>query len=72
MEEKIIDQIIEILDLMNSYTPTTPAPANPQLPVIRTKVIQLQATRRASTDKFKLNFINIAEITKEISSIKLK
>lgn len=69
MEEKIIDQIIEILSLMSQYTPTTPP--NPFLPLIKIKLLQLQTNRKASTAKFKINFINISEITKEISSIKL-
>lgn len=72
MEDKIIDQILEILSLMNNYIPTPAAPANPQLPLIRAKLLQLQANRKASSSKFKINFVNISEITKEISSIKLK
>lgn len=72
MEDKIIDQILEILSLMNSYVPTTPQPANPQLPLIRTKLLHLQANRKTSSSKFKISFVNISEITKEISSIKLK
>lgn len=72
MEDKIIDQIIELLVLMNSYTPTTPAPANPALPIIRAKIAVLQARRTAVKKKFQLNFVNMADITKQISSINFK
>lgn len=72
MEDKFIDQIIEILTIMNAYTPTTQFPANPSLPLINTKLILLKTQRLASKKKFQLNFLNIAEITKQISSIDLK
>jgi hypothetical protein len=71
-EDKIIDQIIAILVLMNSYVPTTAEPANPSLPVILQKLATLQAARTASKAKFNLNFLNIAEITKQITSINIK
>lgn len=70
MEDKIIDQIISILVLMNSYVPTPAAPANPNLPVILAQMKILQIYRNASKQKFKMNFINISEIAKEISTIK--
>jgi hypothetical protein len=71
-EEKILDQIIAILVLMNSYVPTTANPANPQLPFILKQLAQLQANRTAIKAKFNLNFLNIAEITKQITSLNIK
>lgn len=69
-EEKIIDQIIEILSLMNGYTPTQFNPANPLLPLIRTKITRLQSIRAASKNRFKLNFINSADVVKQLTEIK--
>ena len=70
-EKQIIDNIIEILDLMNSYVPTTVNPANPKLPIIKIKVQRLKVARTLSSAKFKLHFDNISKITKQISDVKL-
>jgi len=70
-EDKIIDKIIEILELMNNYAPTSSFPANPALPIIRLKVERLKLVRNLTTKKFKLHFDNISRITKQISDVKL-
>lgn len=70
-EEKIIDGILEILDLMNAYTPIQQEPANPALGIIRTKLIALEVLRKVSKEKFKLLFLDVAGVTKQITDVKI-
>ena len=70
-EDKLIDQIVEILEMMNAYVPTTPAPANPQLPLIQAKVAQMKGIRAKSKAKFALHMKDLVEVGNRISKIKL-
>lgn len=70
-EEKIIDMIIDCIDLLSAYVPTTVAPANPQLPVIRAKLVQLRAIREKSKASFKLYFDDLVTVNSKITEIQL-
>jgi|GEM_PF-4331586 len=69
MEEKFIDNIIDILDLMSQYSPTTPP--NPNLPLIIQKIQILKAQRLKSTDLFSKHLESLSDIVKNLSDIKV-
>ena len=68
MEDKILDELIELVDLLAQYTPTTPP--NPLLPEIRKRVTVLKTRRQKSKSDFLKHFADVGKIIKELNSLK--
>ena len=67
-EEKIIDSLIELVDLLSQYTPASPP--NPLLPEIRVKVTALKIKRQKSKLRFAKHFLDVGKLLKELNSFK--
>lgn len=67
-DEEVIDELIKVVELL-SLSPSMPA--NPNLPLIQSKLLQIKATRLVSKKKFLEHFSNLSQIVKQITDIKL-
>lgn len=70
-EDKIIDLLIQALELSSSFTPTWSQPENPALPLIIALIAEAKAIRIASKAKFQISFQESSNITQQLSNLKL-